>query len=84
MKSIFEIICFPITFIMWFLSFLFMLLFCFDMLRNIQNGTKTLVDVIYDINILIHRSYLYDFYIQIPPYARTIISLILYYNIYYK
>lgn len=81
MKVLLEIICFPITAIIWLISFVMMAILCFDIFKKIGKGENGFMDAFLNFNDLIYKSYLVDFYFQIPAYARTIFSLFLYYNI---
>lgn len=82
MKILLEVICFPITLIMWLTSFLFVVVFSFDMFKKAEQGEKNFWDILVDIDYIIHRTYLYDFYSNTNLYIRTIISITIYYNIF--
>lgn len=81
MNVLLEIICLPFTILVWIISFLFVFIFCFDMFRKMERGNKSLIDVLMDINILVHRTNLVDWYFNTSPYIRTIIAIIIYYNL---
>lgn len=80
MKVLFEIICFPVTAIIWLISFVMMAILCYHLFKKAENG-HGFMDTFLNFSDLVYKSYLVDFYFSIPAYARTIICLILYFNI---
>ena len=79
MKVFCEIICLPFTFLIWLISLLFIFIFSFDMFRKINKGDKSFMDIFMDINYIIYRTYIIDWYFNTSLYLRTIISLTIYY-----
>jgi len=84
MKTLFEIICFPVTFLIWFITFLFIAILCWDMFKRVKHENKNIVDLFLDFNIIIYRTYFIDLYFSIPIYVRTLFVLLLYYTIIYN
>lgn len=78
MKVFLELICLPITILIWLLSFGFILIFSFNMFNKIKKGDKTLFEIFVDINYIVYRTYLIDFYLSINLYLRALAVVLIY------
>lgn len=83
MKAFLEVICFPVTFLIWILSFVFILFFSLNVFKKAQKENKSFIDIFYDINYIVYRTYVIDFYFSMNLYLRSLIIIIIYYTLFF-
>lgn len=83
MKIIFEIVCFPVTMLIWIISGLVILPFVISMYSGYKNKTKSWVDLWWDFNVLVYKTYIVEQYLDLPAFVRAIGCAYLYYQIFY-